>query len=96
MTVKSNEPVELVNGAKEATRKDKQESDFERQTIDGLKACGKWLEDNAGKLASVFAEGCQDWSVEFHFETYTDLPGVPGISISVNKLDRGVIDAYLR
>lgn len=64
---------------------------FRKQTENGLVACAKWLEDNAWLLSHEIAGGCRSWAVSF--EAGED--GIfPEIKISVNKIDKGIIDAY--
>ena len=69
-------------------------SDFETKTANGLVACARWLEDNACDLARTFAEGCQQWSIEFVYSCYDECPSCPKIHINIDKIDHGIIDAY--
>ncbi len=67
--------------------------DFEKRTLAALKACAKWLDENAEHLAHEFSEGCREWSVEFS----AGVDGMfPEIDVSVTKFDRGILDAVMQ
>lgn len=68
---------------------------FREQTEAGIVACGDYLREHAAELADVFSGGCIDWSIEFHHHT-ADAWDFPQIDIRVNKIDKGIIDAYMQ
>lgn len=57
--------------------------------------CGNWLKKNASDLADVFSDGCQNWSIEFSWDTMTDSCGVPEIDIRAHKIDKDIIHAAI-
>lgn len=69
--------------------------DFRTQMRDTLVACGKWFEDNADDLATVMAGGCRSWDISFSWQTGDENDIYPPeIKMSINKLDKGIINAY--
>lgn len=64
---------------------------FEDDTREALRRSAKWLDEHADELASQFAGGCRDWSVEFT----SGQEGIfPDVRVSVCKVDMDVIEAY--
>ncbi len=62
---------------------------FNADTEASLRACARWLDENASRLAGEFVGGCLRWSVEF---SAGDDGMFPEIDISVRKIDRDMID----
>lgn len=68
---------------------------FRDRTEAAIDECGNWLKKNASDLADVFSGGCQNWSIEFSWDTMTDSGGVPEIDIRARKIDRDIIHAAI-
>ena len=71
---------EQMSTEKESTTK------FRQVTEKNILSCADWLRANAEDLASRFAGGCLDWSIEFKSDA-TDGMNVVIVNIKSNRSD---------